>query len=134
MNLIIGIIAAAASAFTAFAFFKAGMFKARASRQKLLDAGFGWIENISLGTVRLIAWLEILGVAGLVLGVIGYFIGFQWALWFAVAAAIGLALTMIGAILVHASRGESKYTLKMNLGLLFPPLVAAVLWAIFPSL
>jgi hypothetical protein len=42
MNLIIGIIAAAASAFTAFAFFKAGMFKAGASRQKLLDAGFGW--------------------------------------------------------------------------------------------
>tara|TARA_B110000305_G_C19335818_1_gene586517 strand:- start:291 stop:695 length:405 start_codon:yes stop_codon:yes gene_type:complete len=134
MNIVIGIIAAAASAFAAFSFFKAGLFKARASRQTLLDAGFGWIEKISLGTVRLIALLEILGAAGLVLGVIGYFIGFQWALWFAVAAAIGLVLTMIGAILVHASRGEAKYTLKMNLMLLFPPLVAAVLWAIFPSL
>jgi len=134
MNIVIGIIAAAASAFAAFSFFKAGMFKARASRQTLLDAGFGWIEKISFGTVRLIAWLEIFGAAGLVLGVIGYFIGFQWALWFAVAAAIGLVLTMIGAILVHASRGETKYTLKMNLGLLFPPLVAAVLWAIFPTL
>lgn len=134
MNIVIGIIAAAASAFAAFSFFKAGMFKARASRQTLLDAGFGWIEKISFGTVRLIAWLEIFGAAGLVLGVIGYFIGFQWALWFAVAAAIGLVLTMIGAILVHASRGETKYTLKMNLGLLFPPLVATVLWAIFPTL
>jgi hypothetical protein len=134
MNIVIGIIAAAASAFAAFGFFKAGMFKARASRQTLLDAGFGWIEKISLGTVRLIAWLEILGAAGLVLGVIGYFIGFEWALWFAVAAAIGLELIMIGAIGVHASRGESKYTLKMNLKLLAPTLVAAVLWAIFPSL
>jgi Ni,Fe-hydrogenase I cytochrome b subunit len=84
--------------------------------------------------VRLIAWLEILGAPGLVLGVTGYFIGFQWALWFAVAAAIGLVLTMIGALLVHASRGETKYTLKMHVGLLSPPLVAAVPWAIFPSL
>jgi hypothetical protein len=39
MNITIGIIAAASSAFAAFAFLKAGMFKTGVSRQKLLDAG-----------------------------------------------------------------------------------------------
>ena len=84
--------------------------------------------------VRLIAWLELLGAAGLVLAPIGYFLGFDWAIWFAIAAGAGLALTMVGAIWVHAARKESKYTLKMNLGILAPTLVATAGWAVFISL
>jgi hypothetical protein len=51
-----------------------------------------------------------------------------------IIAAAGLALTMIGAMWVHAARGEDKYTLKMNLGLFFPAVIAAILWALLPTL
>ena len=64
----------------------------------------------------------------MVVAPIGYLLGFEWAIWFAVAAAVGLALTMVGAIWVHAARGETKYTLKMNLNLLVASLVTAVSW------
>ncbi len=128
MDIFIIIAGFAVSAFTAFSFYKAGMFKATASKEALLQAGFGWIEKIPFGVVRLIAWLEILGAAGVVVAPIGYLLGFEWAIWFAVAAAVGLALTMVGAIWVHAARGETKYTLKMNLNLLVASLVTAVSW------
>jgi hypothetical protein len=132
MEILIIVLAAAASLFTAFAFFKAGKFKAFSSKETLLQAGFGWVEKTPFAVVRLIAWLELLGAAGLVLAPIGYFIGFGWAIWFAVAAGAGLALTMVGAIILHAKRGEAKYTLKMNMNLLLVSLAAALLWAYLP--
>ncbi len=134
MEILVIVLAAAASLFTAFAFYKAGKFKAFSTKETLLGAGFGWVEKTPFGVVRLIAWLELLGAAGLVLAPIGYFLGFSWAIWFAVAAAAGLALTMVGAIILHAKRGEAKYTLKMNLQLLIVALLAAGLWAYLPTL
>ena len=134
MEIAVGLIAAIASIFTAFAFTKAGLFKAKSSKETLLGAGFGWIEKIPFGVVRLIAWLEILGAAGLLLAPIGYFLGFGWAIWFAIAAGVGLVLTMVGAIWVHAARKESKYTLKMNLGILAPTLIATAGWVVFIGL
>ena len=128
MDIFIIIAGFAVSAFTAFAFFKAGNFKATSSKETLLQAGFGWIEKIPFGVVRLIAWLEILGAIGVVVAPIGYLLGYAWAIWFAIAAAVGLALTMVGAIWVHAARGETKYTLKMNLNLLVASLVTAGSW------
>jgi 4-hydroxybenzoate polyprenyltransferase len=132
MEILIIVLAAAASLFTAFAFFKAGKFKAFSSKETLLGAGFGWVEKTPFAVVRLIAWLELLGAAGLVIAPIGYFLGFTWAIWFAVAAAAGLALTMVGAIILHAKRGEAKYTFKMNMNLLLVSLAAALLWAYLP--
>jgi hypothetical protein len=132
MNILIIFLAAAASLFTAFAFFKAGKFKAFSTKETLLAAGFGWVATTPFAVVRLIAWLELLGAAGLVIAPFGYFLGFTWAIWFAVAAAAGLALTMVGAIILHAKRGEAKYTLKMNLQLLVVSLLAAGLWAYLP--
>jgi hypothetical protein len=132
MNILIIVLAAVASLFTAFAFFKAGKFKAFSTKETLLGAGFGWVATTPFAVVRLIAWLELLGAAGLVIAPIGYFLGFSWAIWFAVAAAAGLALTMVGAIILHAKRGEAKYTLKMNLQLLVVSLLAAGLWAYLP--
>ncbi len=128
MDIFIIIAGFAVSAFTAFAFFKAGKFKATSSKETLLQAGFGWIEKIPFGVVRLIAWLEILGAIGVVVAPFGYLLGYAWAIWFAIAAAVGLALTMVGAIWVHAARGETKYTLKMNLNLLVASLVTAGSW------
>jgi 4-hydroxybenzoate polyprenyltransferase len=132
MNILIIVLASAASLFTAFAFYKAGKFKAFSTKETLLGAGFGWVETTPFAVVRLIAWLELLGAAGLVIAPIGYFLGFTWAIWFAVAAAAGLALTMVGAIILHAKRGEGKYTLKMNMQLLVVSLLAAGLWAYLP--
>lgn len=128
MNIIIAIAAILVSAFTAFGFFKAGSFKSKASKETLLGAGMGWVEKIPFGLVRLIAWLEILGAIGIVLAPIGaYVTGFTWSQWIGVAAAAGLALTMLVAFIVHVVRGEAKYTWKMNISMLATAVIAGVL-------
>ena len=134
MEYVVIVLAAAASLFSAFSFAKAGKFKATASKEVMLQAGFGWLEKLPISVAKLIGVLELLGAAGLVLAPIGYFLGFEWAIWFAVAAGAGLALTMVGAIWQHAARKESQYTLRMNLQLLAVAAVAAGLWAIYPAL
>lgn len=134
MFIAVAVLAGALSLFTAYGFFKAGKFKATATKEVMLGAGFGWIEKLPLAVVRLIAWLELLGAAGLIVAPIAYLFGLDFAIWFAVAAGAGLALTMVGAIIVHAARKESKYTLKMNLQLLLVSVLSAVLWAVLPTL
>ena len=130
METLIIIAAAAVSLFTAYSFFNAEKFKATASKEVMLQAGFGWLEKLPVSVARVIAYLELLGAAGLVLAPIGYLLGYQWAIWFAVAAGAGLALTMVGAIWLHAVRKESKYTLKMNVQLLAVSIMSASFWAI----
>ena len=129
MNIVLAIAALAVSAFVAFGFFKAGKFKATASRETMLQAGFGWIEKLPTGVVRLIAWLELAGAAGIFLAPLAaYFVpGFAWAALLGQLAAAGLALTMVVAALMHIARGEFKYTWKMNLSLLGMSLAALVL-------
>lgn len=128
LMLALWLITGALSVYTAINFFKAGKFKATSTKEVLLGAGFGWIEKIPFGVVRLIAWAEILGTVGLIVSPIAYLFGLTFAIWLAVAAAIGLALTMVGAIIVHAARKESKYTLKMNLRLLAVSVLSAAGW------
>lgn len=129
MNIALAIAALAVSAFTAFSFYKAGWFKASASRETMLSAGFGWIEKLPTGLVRLIAWLELLGAAGVILAPLAaYFVpGFGWAQILGVLAGVGLALTMVVAALVHITRKEFAYTWKMNISLFAAALLAAVL-------
>ena len=128
MDLLVIVIGFAISAFTAFSFYKAGSFKLKSSKETMLAAGFGWLEKLPVSVAKTIGLLEILGAAGLILAPIGYLVGFEWAIWFAVAAGVGLVLTMVGAIIVHAQRGESKFTLKMNLQLLLVALLSAGAW------
>ncbi len=128
MDLLVIVLGFAISAFTAFSFYKAGSFKLKSSKETMLAAGFGWLEKLPVSVAKTIGLLEILGAAGLILAPIGYLIGFEWAIWFAVAAGLGLALTMVGAIIVHAQRGEAKFTLKMNLQLLLVSLLSAGVW------
>jgi hypothetical protein len=130
MEILIIIAAYAVSAFTAYSFFKAAKFKATASKETMLKAGFGWLEKLPVSVARGIAYLELLGAAGLLIAPIGYLLGYEWAIWFAVAAGFGLALTMVGAIWLHAVRKESQYTLKMNLQLLSVSVMSASFWAI----
>ena len=128
MDLLVIVIGFAISAFTAFSFYKAGSFKLKSSKETMLAAGFGWLEKLPVSFAKTIGLLEILGAAGLILAPIGYLVGLEWAIWFAVAAGVGLVLTMVGAIIVHAQRGESKFTLKMNLQLLLVALLSAGAW------
>lgn len=132
MNIVIALIALALSGFTAFSFWKAGYFKATADRATLLGAGFGWVEPISTGLVRVIAWLELLGAVGVVLAPLAAFFipGLGFAQWVGVAAAAGLALTMVGAAIVHIARGEFAYTWKMNVSLFAAATGAAVAQAL----
>lgn len=130
LALAIWVTTGALSIYTAINFFKAGKFKATSSRETLLGAGFGWIEKIPFIGVRLIAWAEILGAIAVVLAPAVYLFGIELAIWVAVAAAFGLALTMVGAIIVHAARKESKYTLKMNLRLLAVSLLSGAGWVL----
>jgi len=117
------------TAFLTVSFFKAGKFKLTAPISTLLEAGFGWVSKVPAGVVRLIALLELAGVAGIIGGAAVYEIsgGAQvWAQFIAVAAATGLALTMIVATIMHQARGESKYTFKMTSTLLLASVVLAV--------
>ena len=126
MNIVLAIAALAVSAFVGFGFFKAGKFKASASRETMLQAGFGWIEKLPTAVVRLIAWLELAGALGIVLAPLAAYLlpGFGWATIWGQLAAAGLALTMVVAALMHIVRGEFKYTWKMNLSLLGTSLIA----------
>jgi hypothetical protein len=129
MNYVLAILALAVSAYTAFGFFKAGKFKATASRETLLGAGFGWVEKVPFGVVRLIAWLELAGAAGIVLApLVAYLVPSLVGVGIlGLLAADGLALTMIVAAFVHIARGEFKYTWKMNLGLFAAAVVSFTL-------
>ena len=129
MNQVLAIAGLAVSAFVAFGFFKAGKFKATATRETMLGAGFGWIEKLPTAVVRLIAWLELAGALGIVLAPLAAYLvpGFEWAKIWGVLAATGLALTMLVAFIMHAVRGEAKYTWKANLSLLAMSVLAGVL-------
>lgn len=134
MDLLVVVIGFAFSAFTAFSFYKAGSFKLKSSKEAMLAAGFGWLEKLDVSVAKTIGALELLGAAGLILAPIAFLLGLEWAIWLAVAAGIGLALTMVGAILVHAKRGETKYTIKMTISLLLVSLASSASWTLLTIL
>jgi uncharacterized membrane protein YphA (DoxX/SURF4 family) len=63
----------------------------------------GWTEDYSGGQVKTIGTLEVLGAIGLILPAA---LGIAEVL--TPLAAVGLALTMVGAAVVHAKRGEGQ--------------------------
>ncbi|WP_420111594.1 DoxX family protein [Pseudactinotalea sp.] len=103
----------------ALAFLGAGSMKAFRSKKDLAAAGMAWTDDFSDGAVKGIGAVEILGALGLVLpaatGV---------APVLSPVAAIGLAVTMVGAIVVHVRRKESA---APAIGLLVLSVAAAVL-------
>ena len=97
---------------------KAGKFKLTASIEVIAGAGLVWVKEIPAFLVRLIALLELAGVAGIILApAADQFLGFKWAAIWGVLAAAGLALTMVVAAIMHIVRGEFKYTWKANVSL-----------------
>jgi len=126
------VVAWALTAFLALTYFKAGKFKLTAPMSTLAEAGMGWTAKAGEGNVRLIALLELAGAAGIVLAPIASeFLGLSWAQPWGVAAAVGLVLVMVVAIILHAARGETKYTWKINLALLLASIAVAVLLALY---
>ncbi|MEN9749496.1 MAG: hypothetical protein RL149_574 [Actinomycetota bacterium] len=127
LSIIFTVVGVAAGLFLAKTFWKAGNFKLKGDKPAFAAAQFGWAEKTPIGVIRVIGLLEILGAIGVVVAPIAALIpGFEFAQILGVAAALGLALTMVAAMIVHQSRGESKYTFKMNFFLFLPAVVAAV--------
>lgn len=89
----------------ALAMLGAGAMKLAKSRKDLLSSGasMAWAEDFSDGGVKLIGVVEVVAAVGLVL---------PWALQIAPAltplAGVGVVLLMIGALVVHLRRNESK--------------------------
>ena len=118
------------SAALAFVFIGAGRNKLTKSMDDLAAAGLGWVKDTSSTVVRLIGVLELLGAAGILLAPAAYkLLGWAFTLGLGVAAATGLALTMVVAGILHTVRKEIKYTWKMNLGLLLLAIADAVVIA-----
>lgn len=113
MNLVLWIVAGV----LALAMLGAGGMKLARSRDQLREAGMGWVDDFSPAAVKAIGAAEVAGALGLVLPPL-----VDVATWLAPLAAVGLLLTMLGAVVAHLRRGETS--------MLVPPLVLGVLAAV----
>ena len=98
-------------ALLALAFGMTGLMKLTQPREKLA-AQMGWVEDFAPTTVKLIGGLELLGAIGLILPLLTGILP-----WLTPLAAVGLVLTMLGAMVTHLRRGENQM-LVANLVLL----------------
>jgi uncharacterized membrane protein YphA (DoxX/SURF4 family) len=105
----------------AILYFMAGAMKITQPMDTLAVSGMGFVTSTPEFLVRLIGVLEVLGVAGLLLPAATRILPMLTP-----AAALGLSLVQIGAIIVHAFRGETLTTLPVNL--IFLALSVYVLW------
>lgn len=92
-------------------FLMAGFMKVSQSKEKMAER-VAWVEDFSLNTIRAIGIAEIFGALGLILPAATGILP-----WLTPVAAIGLVLTMIGAAITHARRGENSM-IGMNVMLL----------------
>lgn len=79
--------------------------KTAQSKEKLSASGMTWVDSFSPGMVKTIGALEGLGAIGLILPAV-----LDIATVFVPLAATGLAVTMLGAVVFHLRRGETKET------------------------
>ena len=86
----------------AVAFLSAGLMKVTQPRAKL-QTNMGWVEDFSDTNVKLIGAAEVLGAIGLVLP---WLTGIAKVL--TPVAALGLAVAMAGAVIVHLRRKETN--------------------------
>jgi uncharacterized membrane protein YphA (DoxX/SURF4 family) len=84
-------------------FLATGLTKLTQPRAKMAAGPMGWAEDVSDGQFRTVGLLEVLGAIGLIvpaaLGV---------APLLTPLAAVGLAMTMVGAIVTHLRLGETN--------------------------
>lgn len=87
-------------ALLAIAFAMAGLLKITQPKEKLA-VQMGWVDNFTPTTIKVIGALELLGALGLILPLLTGVLP-----WLTPLAALGLALTMLGAMATHFRRGE----------------------------
>jgi len=102
----------------ALIFLMAGVMKLMRTREDLSDK-MAWVDDFGDSHIKLIGALEILGAIGLVLPAATGILPLLTPL-----AALGLALTMLGAAYTHIRRGEYPMTI-MNVVLLLMALFVA---------
>jgi uncharacterized membrane protein YphA (DoxX/SURF4 family) len=105
------------------AFAGSGLMKLAVPKDKLVTSGQGWAQDVSPTNIRLIGLAEVLGAAGLILPTLTHIAPILVPL-----AAVGLALVMVGAIVVHARRKEPM-NIAVNVVLL--ALAVFVAWGRF---
>ncbi|GIE82910.1 hypothetical protein Aph02nite_88600 [Actinoplanes philippinensis] len=97
MNIVLWVIAGLLAA----AFLGAGVMKLSQPKEKLAASGMTWTEDFSAAAVKGIGAVELLGAIGLILPA-----ALDVAPILVPLAATGLALAMIGAMVVHVRRKE----------------------------
>ena len=103
----------------ALGFLAAGVMKTSQPISKL-RTNMAWVDSVGQPGVKTIGSLEFLGGIGLVLPA-----AFKVAVFLTPLAAIGLAITMFGAILLHLKRSEPAQSIPALVLLL---LLAFVVW------
>lgn len=85
----------------AVAFLMAGLMKVSQSKEALKEKVGGWVDDYSLGQIKMIGLVEVLGAIGLILPMVLNIFPVLTPV-----AAIGLAVTMIPAAAIHLKRKE----------------------------
>jgi uncharacterized membrane protein YphA (DoxX/SURF4 family) len=107
----------------AVAFGFSGLLKLTQPKDKLRPRMGGWIDDFSDNTIKLIGAAEVLGGLGLILPAATGILP-----WLTPLAAVGLAVIMVLAAIIHARRKENS-TLPINVVLFV--LAAVVVWGRF---
>lgn len=89
------------NALLALAMLAAGGMKLVTPKATLAQRGMAWTESFSSGSVKAIAALEVVGALGLILPLATGIVPILAPL-----AGTGLAIIMIGAVVVHVRRSE----------------------------
>lgn len=86
----------------ALAFIGAGLMKLARPKEAIVTSGMAWAEDFSSPSIKAIAALEVVGGLGLILPLLTGIAPLLTPL-----AAVGLAIVMIGAVVVHIRRKEN---------------------------
>ena len=105
----------------ALVYLAAGGMKLLQPIETLAAAGMAYVTTMPELFIRFVGVMEILGAIGVVLPALT-----RIRPMLTPAAAVGLSLVQVAAIILHASRGETAMTLPMNLVLL--ALALFVVW------
>nr|HET6904146.1 DoxX family protein [Ktedonobacteraceae bacterium] len=109
----------------ALVFVRAGFPKVSQPVEKL-RARWNWTKHVAPLVIRLIGSLEILGALGLIVPkATGYLP------WLTPVAAVGLVLTMMGAILTHVRLHDEAKVVGVNLVLMLLALFIAMGYFVF---
>jgi uncharacterized membrane protein YphA (DoxX/SURF4 family) len=119
LNVVLWIIAA----ILAVAFLGAGLMKVVRTKEQLQASGMGWTETYHPTLIKVIGALEILAAIGLILPA-----ALDIAPILVPLSALGLAIIMVGAVVVHARRKETPMVIG-NVVLLI--LLIVVVWGRF---